>query len=365
MSHVRAVVPLILSLVWMGIPADAQVQTDGRGPAMDASADAGRRDVGSVREGDAGRDGEASTEADEETDDEAPAEADEADPCPPPRAVVDRAGRCCEPGQRSVGQRCAGAPTSCAPGATMSPAGACEARALEDSDAGVGARLYPPRRATPAPAGQVVVPGGVFRAGGLWVSVGPFSVDATEVSAGEYGRCVAAGVCAALPDPFGQMATGATAPVVNVTWRMAARYCGWAGGRLPTEHEWELAARGLDGRRFPWGERAPDCTLARHAGCGEGPLRVGAAPAGRGPFGLIDAVGNVAEWTADRFAARGGRDVRGAIVRDPTGAPRGRARVVRGGSFASTAAELGLEVRRAVDEREARADVGFRCARGR
>jgi len=210
---------------------------------------------------------------------------------------------------------------------------------------------------------MVAVPGGVFRAGGGAVSVGPFLLDAREVTAELYRRCVAAGVCAAAPDPYGQMATAATAPAVNVTWSMAARYCGWAGGRLPTEHEWELAARGLDARRYPWGERAPDCTLARHAGCGDGALRVGALPAGRGPFGSFDMAGNVAEWTADRFGPRAVREGRGPL-RDPTGAARGSQRVVRGGSFVSMPAELALDARRAVDEREARADVGFRCARG-
>jgi formylglycine-generating enzyme required for sulfatase activity len=207
------------------------------------------------------------------------------------------------------------------------------------------------------------VPGGVFRAAGQWVSVGPFVIDLREVTAVAYRRCVTAGVCAAAPDPYGQMAAGATAPVVNVTWAMAARYCGWTGGRLPTEHEWELAARGVDGRRHPWGERAPDCGLARHAGCGDGALQVGTHPAGRSPFGLFDMAGNVAEWTADRFGPRGGREARGGL-RDPVGAARGSQRVVRGGSFVSMPSDLSLDARRAVDEREARADVGFRCARG-
>jgi len=328
-------------------------------------------DVPGDRSADADRDRDAALGAaledieDELEDDAARGDAGadaSADGCLPPRAVIDRAEHCCLPGQRAAGARCEGSPTSCAPGETHDRAGACVARPADDADAGTSAQLGG-ARAGAVPPGMVAVPRGVFRAAGSAVSVGPFLIDAREVTAEAYRRCVAAGVCAAAPDPYGQMAAAATAPVVNVTWPMAARYCGWAGGRLPTEHEWELAARGIDGRRHPWGERAPDCTLARHGGCGDAALRVGALPAGRSPFGLFDMAGNVAEWTADRFGPRADRDGRGAL-RDPTGAARGAQRVVRGGSFASMPADLALDARRAVDEREARADVGFRCARG-
>lgn len=296
--------------------------------------------------------------------DDARHEGEHTDPCPPPRAVIDRAGHCCLPGQRVVDGQCAGVPTSCPPGNTHDRTGACVPRPVQADGAGVSAHLATVDGGELAPAGMVRVPGGTFRSGGQWVSVGPFFIDTMEVTADAYRRCVRAGVCAEAPDPYGQMPVGAAAPVVNVTWQMAARYCGWAGGRLPTEHEWELAARGIDGRRFPWGERLPDCSLARYAGCGDAPLRVGMTPAGRSPFGLLDTVGNVAEWTADRFGPRGSREPSGEVVRDPTGAPQGMARVVRGGSFASPITELSLDARASVDAREARADLGFRCARG-
>ncbi len=367
MHPARAALPLSLLCAALAarLPptAHAQPAPHNASALRDASADAARDSA--VDAGDAGDAGEGGARAEASSDDGDDAESDGgADPCPPPRAVIDRAEHCCLPGQRAVGPRCEGAPTSCAPGESHDRAGRCAPRPREDGDAGVSARLGA-MPAGAAPAGMVRVPGGTFRAAGQWVSVGPFAIDVTEVTAEAYRRCVAAGVCPAAPDPYGQMPAGAAAPAVNVTWRMAARYCGWAGGRLPTEHEWELAARGVDGRRFPWGERAPDCALARHAGCGDGPLRVGAAPSGRGPLGLLDAAGNVAEWTADRFGPRGAREGRGGgVTRDPTGAPRGSARVVRGGSFASVPADLALDVRDAVDAREARADLGFRCARG-
>lgn len=363
---------LLCAAAFSRVSPSALAQPVGRDAAVghDASGDVpgdalGDGSADAARDRDATQ-GAALEDLEDELDDDAArgdAGADvAADGCLPPRAVIDRAEHCCLPGQRATGARCEGSPTSCPPGETHDRAGACVARPPDDADAGTSARLGV-ARAGAAPAGMVAVPGAVFRAGGQAVSVGPFLLDAREVSAEAYRRCVAAGVCPAAPDPYGQMAAAPVAPVVNVTWSMAARYCGWAGGRLPTEHEWELAARGLDGRRHPWGERAPDCTLARHAGCGDGALRVGALPAGRSPFGLLDMAGNVAEWTADRFGPRGGREGRGAL-RDPVGAARGAQRVVRGGSFASMPADLSLDARRAVDEREARTDVGFRCARG-
>lgn len=277
--------------------------------------------------------------------------------CAPPRVRVDRDGRCCRPGQRWRGGACAGAVTSCAPGESLTVAGVCARRAARDG----GTRTAPfESPAVTAPAGMVRVPGGVFQAGALTLEVGPFFVDRAEVTVGAYQRCVDEGVCESPVDPFGQMRRPEL-PVVNVTHAMAAAYCGWAGGRLPTAAEWLLAARGYETRRFPWGERAAHCGLARLAGCGEGALAPGGVTADRSEFGLVDVVGNVSEWTLDGpLAPRPS----GGVLRDPVGSsPDGRA-MVRGGSFLSPSTEAELSRATAVDGREARVDRGMRCARG-
>lgn len=333
-------------------PGDAAVLRDA---SLDARADTGMRCV--------------PIEPDEEADEGHPSPrdagvsrdaADGANACAAPRTVIDREGHCCLPGQTWRLGACAGLAATCAPGETRGEGNECTRRSA--GDAGASARLSEAPSVS-VPAGMAVVPGGVMRFGGSWASIGPFAIDRTEVTAAAYARCVSAGVCLAAPDPYGQTGQRATAPAVNVSWEMARRYCGWVGERLPTEAEWELAARGIDGRRFPWGERAPDCGLARHAGCGDAPLAVGALPAGRGPFGLFDMAGDVAEWVADVYAPRAPRDD-ARVVADPTGPSTGAQRVVRGGSFMSPPSELTCEARRAVDAREQRAEVGFRCARG-
>lgn len=277
--------------------------------------------------------------------------------CAAPRVRVDRDGRCCLPGQRWRGDRCAGAVTSCAPGESLSAAGVCARRAARDGGARTATFEAP---AVTAPAGMVRVPGGVFQAGALTLEVGPFLIDRAEVTVGAYQRCVDEGVCEAPVDPFGQMRRPEL-PVVNVTHAMAVTYCGWAGGRLPSAAEWLLAARGYEPRRFPWGERAAHCGLARLAGCGEGAGAPGGLAADRSEFGLVDVVGNVSEWTLDGpLAPRPA----GGVLRDPVGGSADGRVMVRGGSFLSPATEAELSRATAVDAREARVDRGMRCARG-
>ncbi|MFO0628613.1 MAG: SUMF1/EgtB/PvdO family nonheme iron enzyme [Polyangiales bacterium] len=277
--------------------------------------------------------------------------------CAAPRVRVDRDGRCCLPGQRWRAGRCDGAVTSCAPGESPTAAGVCARRAARD--AGTTTTRFE-AAATPAPSGMVRVPGGVFQAGALTLEVGPFAIDRTEVTVGAYQRCVDDGVCTAPVDPFGQMRRPEL-PVVNVTHAMAATYCGWAGGRLPSAAEWLLAARGYEPRRFPWGERAAHCGLARLAGCGEGALAPGSVAADRSELGLVDVVGNVSEWTLDGpLAPRPA----GGVLRDPVGASADGRVMARGGSFLSPPAEAELSRATVVDGREARVDRGMRCARG-
>jgi formylglycine-generating enzyme required for sulfatase activity len=186
------------------------------------------------------------------------------------------------------------------------------------------------------------------------VSLADFAIDATEVTEADYAACVADGGC----DPVDGAGSAADLPLFGAAWTDAAAYCAWRGARLPTEAEWERAARGADGRRFPWGEEDATCSRAALAGCASAPVAV-ATLAGDGPFGTADLIGNVAEWVADYYQS----DYYGqAPASNPSGPASGGERVIRGGSWLDAPADAAAWTRRHADPLNPQADVGFRCA---
>jgi formylglycine-generating enzyme required for sulfatase activity len=224
------------------------------------------------------------------------------------------------------------------------------------------------------------------------VTLNAYCIDTTEVTVAAYAQCVAARSCAAMPRTIqykeaddetitnesplcnSTHADRDNHPINCVDWSAAKRYCEWAGKRLPSEAEWEYAARGGDGRTYPWGDQPPD---RKHVnGCGaecvaaaktfstamwaqlheeddgfSATAPVGSFPAGASPFGLLDMAGNVREWVADAERDRESESPEGL-------------RVIRGGSWTDGDAQsLRATNRISFPPTDRNHDLGFRCVR--
>ena len=216
------------------------------------------------------------------------------------------------------------------------------------------------------------------------VSLDAFWIDRTEVTNASFARCLADGACH--PEIYDQSALTYIPYAVHPDFQnypaliyeadAAADYCQWAGRRLPTEAEWEKAARGTDGRIYPWGDDL-DCSKANYFGCDnaskidpKGPrcgysgfcrtARVDDFPAGASPYGVLNMAGNVWEWVGDWYAA----DYYASSPTDNPGGPKdGEFKVRRGGGNSSISADLRVTSRASGQGNHYfDGQMGFRCA---
>jgi formylglycine-generating enzyme required for sulfatase activity len=155
-------------------------------------------------------------------------------------------------------------------------------------------------------------------------------IDQTEVTNAMYTGCVAAGVCRPIVTPRPDMADWPNYPAQGVIWSQAQAYCQWVGRRLPTEAEWEKAARGTDGRLYPWGEAPSDASRANFDFLVGDVTEVGSYPDGASPYGVLDMAGNVWEWVADWYDEAYYQE---APYENPPGPSFGLTRVIRGGAW--------------------------------
>jgi sulfatase modifying factor 1 len=235
-------------------------------------------------------------------------------------------------------------------------------------------------------APMILIPAGPFTMGsndGLpnerpehSVTLDAYYIDQYEVTAGRYQLFVES-ANRNLPPTWDDEAaqTMSNLPAVGMSWTDAAAYCKWAGRRLPTEAEWEKAARGTDGRRYPWGHMQPFVDIANYnrgvwvsdaitlvpvnSGLEGMSVRHGLKQGGKSPYGLFHMAGNAAEWVADWYDRE---YYLKSPEKNPTGPSQGERRVLRGGSWADLPAALRVTARFSAEPDFEDRTMGFRCA---
>ena len=229
---------------------------------------------------------------------------------------------------------------------------------------------------------MVLIPAGEFLMGGSDLNAEPdertvhpvyldeYYIDKFEVTNAAYEACVSDSVCKPpiQTDSFTRSKYYGIPeyddyPVVYVDWNMAKTFCEWRDARLPTEAEWEKAARGSEDQRFyPWGTSIINCQTANYSGpggCYNGTTRAGSYDGGASPYGVFDMAGNVWEWVADWYSET---YYKVSPSRNPTGPDTGLARVMRGGSWNRQEYDVRVSNRNRYNPAYYNFDIGFRCA---
>jgi formylglycine-generating enzyme required for sulfatase activity len=196
-----------------------------------------------------------------------------------------------------------------------------------------------------------------------------YYIDQYEVTNARYRECEQAGVCEP-PQEVSSKAGPASYyrgsyydkyPVIYVDWIMAKKYCEWRSASLPTEAQWEKAARGTDKRLYPWGDTEVACHLVNYVGCPQaGTQEVTRYPSGQSPYKVYNMAGNVWEWVGDWYLAA---YYKSSPTNNPTGPSHGLSHVLKGGSFYDTADNLYVTKRWYRAPTIADYNIGFRCAR--